>query len=820
MKRTHKKKNSIQVMIIGIMALSFLLIFVMVYSSYSFVMKRSLIQREQDNVINQLSLAEGMLVSSVNHIPSFTRDWSSWDNTFDYVSGDYDEFLDDYLTEYPFQLFRVNFLTILDANNNIVYDNGYDFWEQEFMKDKPDLSSLYKKINPLVMDSFTDGEELDLTDTTQIGVTGFVTHDDNIYYLSSYPVIHSDETGPCVGSFTFGRIIDDTEISFLTSNLNFPFSATSIDKTGLSQEELSTLINENTFIVTGDDTITSYKVLPDIFGEPNIAIQFESSRELYQQGTTFIGSILLLLASGCISALLLILFLLKRIIVQPLVHLTKDVSQVNKAVTDLPLSTHYSSSREMYVLANSINTMLSRIRLHKETIEENNKQLAFHANYDTLTSLHNRFSASQQLDKYIRDCSSTEFFSVFFLNIDRFKNINDTMGHNAGDYLVMSVGKRLKEAFGDELLLARLGGDEFFIVSKNSMELKQRQKFVKKILEVFQQPFHVRHRNLLIDVSIGSSIFPLDGDDAETLIKNAEIAMHQAKKFTKSRHVAYKQEFHLAIERKVFIETKMRDCIKDNFNGFMPHFQPKLHVESGNILNCEALMRWELPEENISPVEFIPVAEESGLIIPLSWWMIETCCTFSRQMSDLNIKCAVAINISAQVILHEDFLNVLRKAVEKTGVDTKYIDIEIIESALVEDVDKINDVLEQLHAMNIEISVDDFGTGYSSLSYLNKMAVDRIKIDRSFITNLDKSKEDRALVLAIITMGKNLHMIVTAEGVEKLSEYIFLEESNCDEIQGYLITPALPQDEFLKFITNWHTTGYNQFLANKNTFTL
>ena len=262
----------------------------------------------------------------------------------------------------------------------------------------------------------------------------------------------------------------------------------------------------------------------------------------------------------------------------------------------------------------------------------------------------------------------------------------------------------------------------------------------------------------------------------------------------------------------------MRDCIKDKFRGFAPHFQPKLHVKSGNILSCEALMRWNLDGENIEPSEFIPLAEESGLIIPLSIWMLEACCIFARQMSDTGIHCSIAINMSAQVILHENFLNILEDIVNKTGVDTRCIDIEIIEATLIDDVDKVNTVLEQLHAMGIEISVDDFGTGYSSLSYLNKMVVDRIKIDRSFVIKLNKSEEDRALVSTIVTMGKALHITVTAEGVEQLSEYQFLEEIGCDEIQGYLISPTLDRNSFLEFIENWHSTGLEQFIIKKNNF--
>lgn len=425
--RQKGRKPSLRTLVIGATAGAFVVMFLFLYLVFSLSMEKFLVERESDNIMGQATLAESALQSSVGLVPNATRDWSSWDLTWDYVHGDYDAFLDDYLTEYPFQLFHFNLITILDADSDVVFEQFYDYNAGEYMKDFPDLTGLYERLSPATMATFQPDDDLTLVDSTEIGLSGFVEYEGQVYYLSSYPILRSNETGPSAGSLIFGRII-----------------------------------------------------------------------------------------------------------------------------------------------------------------------------------------------------------------------------------------------------------------------------------------------------------------------------------------------------------------------------------------SCEALMRWRLPGESISPIEFIPLAEESGLIIPLSWWMLSECCRMGKVFADHGIPCHIAINMSAQVLLHDDLLPVLRSTVARTGIDLSRIDIEIIESTLVADVEKINLILNELHALGAEISVDDFGTGYSSLSYLNKMAVDRIKIDRSFISKLNESEEERELVTTIINMGKNLHMVVTAEGVEDDSQFRFLQNAGCDEIQGYLISPALPGDVFIDFVEEWN----------------
>ncbi|ULQ60849.1 EAL domain-containing protein [Brucepastera parasyntrophica] len=800
----EKEKKSIKTRILQTMAIPFIFMFLLLYAVFFISMRSLLGERELDNMINQAKLAENVLVSSVSYLPSITRDWSSWDYTYDYVLGDYDEFLDDYLTEYPFQLFRLNFLAVLDVRGDIVYEGYYDFWNAAFMENPPDLSGLYEVIGPLTVSTFDEKELLDLTNTTQIGMAGFVSHDQSIYYLSSYPVLRSDETGPCAGAFIFGRIIDDAEMAFLTKDSEISFSVSEINNTDISAGERESLLANRSIVIAHDDSATTFELFADIFGNDTLAVSISSPRTLYSEGSNFINIVLGVAALCCIIVLFVIFNLLNKTIAVPLTEMAAEIKNINMEKTGASLN-FKSNTKEMDNIANAINDMLFRIKNDRDIIRTSNEILNYSANYDILTGLKNRTSTIKDLNTIIQKAKANlNTITVFFIDLNRFKFINDTLGHNLGNNFIILVANRLKKEFGEDALLSRMGGDEFAIVIESLKDDVEEQFFAERIFNVFKTPFRMKEREFLINVAIGSSSYPEDGQDAETMIKTADIAMYRAKDQGENSYVPYKKEFHAALQRKIYIENKIRSAINNNCREFRAFFQPKLSVETGEITSSEALIRWMSPEGVIGPLEFIPQAEESGLIIPLSWWMIRECCRIGKLFEQEGIDNTIAINISAQVLLHEDFIPVIRSAIEETGIDVRKLDIEITESTLLDDMEKVNTILRELHNVGMEISVDDFGTGYSSLSYLHKLSVDRIKIDRSFIIRIDEEDDDKAIINAIVAMGKSLHMVITAEGVEDESQYAFLKSIKCDEIQGYYISKPLPYDEYIDFMKQWN----------------
>ncbi len=798
-----EQKRSIRTQVIVAMTVIFAGMFFLLYAVFSTSMQSMLVERENENMISQAKLAESVLMSSTNHLPASTRDWSSWDNTYDYVMGNYDGFLEDYLTDYPFQLYRLNMLTILDKDNNVVYEGFYDFNKSEFMEDAPDLSGLYERIGPATQATFKEGEQLDLVDTTQIGLPGFVSYNGVIYYISSYPIIHSDETGPCVGSFMFGRIIDAAEMQYLTENSGMDFSVLTKDDANFTPAEGEELDADGEYVVVDNGEAIAYVSFADSFGEEDLVVALKSPRTLYEQGSAFINTILLAVAGCCAAVLVIVILLLNRIVIKPLGALEKGVNSINLQSSQAELPGKYSN-REMSHLAGAVNNMLSRIKADNDLIRQHNDKLYFSANYDELTGLRNRLSIKNMLTEIITQKKDPNLrATVFFVDLDRFKFINDSLGRALGDRFIHAVAQRLEENLGDEAVIGRMSGDEFVLVPNDLREMADEQFFAEKIFSLFSEPFHLKEREIIVSVSIGSASWPVDGHDAERLINNAEVAMYRAKELGKGLYVFYQKEFHLALQKRIGVENRIRHAVSEGCKEFRAFFQPKVSAGTGEIKGCEALMRWMSPEGMISPADFIPPAEETGLIAPMSWWMMRECCRACKVFEENGIKQSVAVNISAQVLVHEDFLPELKKAVEEAGIDIRMLDIEITESTLLNDMEKVNEVLRELHRLGVEISVDDFGTGYSSLSYLNKLAVDRIKIDQSFVAGIGKDAESEAIIRAIMAMAKSLKMIVTAEGVEEKGQYDFLKGLDCDEIQGYYVSRPVPQDEYTAFMEKW-----------------
>ncbi|MDL2237550.1 EAL domain-containing protein [Christensenellaceae bacterium OttesenSCG-928-K19] len=800
-----RPKRSIRWKVIITMTTVFVCMFVVLFSIYYTSMQNILSEREKDNITNQAALSENVLMSSVSFLPNVTRDWSSWDYTYDYIQGDYDAFLDDYLTEYPFQLYRLDFLTIINAEGGIVYEGFYDHTSDAFTGEHPDLATLYEKVLPLTLNSFQDGASLDLWDTTQIGAPGFVSHEGGIYYLSSYPIIHSDETGPATGAFIFGRVIDTDEIDFITGNEGMDFTILPLEQLNISEEQAQELKDTGTVVVADDNTATVYLTFPDLFGNESLVVSQSSPRTLYIQGRSVVMVNLAIIALSCAVAMALIIQRIGRIIVKPLGTLSGEVTKINLDTVDsfVPVD---DNTTELAELGHSFNNMLTHIR-------EDRENLYYHANFDTLTGLRNRNNINDTLTKMLLDSSEDrQHITVFCFDIDRFKFINDTLGPAMGDNFLLEVTKRLSSHIGSSAVLGRMGGDDFVAIVKGLETEVERQLFVARITDIFREPFEVKERKLSITLSIGSSSYPQDGQDASTLFGNAEIAIYRAKELGKGLYVSYQRQFQADLQRKVYIENQLRNVINDGCKEFQAFLQPKVCTQTGEIHACEGLIRWLAPEGTIGPMEFIPQAEESGLIIPISWWMIAECCRINKQLENAGIIMQISINIPAQVLLHDEFIDKVQGAAQQSGIPTERIDIEITESTLLNDISGVNDVLKRLHALGCEVSVDDFGTGYSSLSYLNRLSVDRIKIDRSFIQGLDEGEENKEIVKAIIALAKSMNMVLTAEGVENIEQSRFLKDLYCDELQGFFFSKPVPLDEFTDFYRSWEEDKIIPFL--------
>ncbi len=437
------------------------------------------------------------------------------------------------------------------------------------------------------------------------------------------------------------------------------------------------------------------------------------------------------------------------------------------------------------------------------------EHLAFH---DSLTDLPNRLlfrdrlsialdQAAQNLQLHLNEDHKREvktvppMLAVMFLDLDRFKLVNDTMGHAAGDRLLIEVSKRLSECMIQNTFLARMGGDEFMIFVPDLQSVESIQQFAELILQSFEQPFFVEQMALYIGTSIGVSLYPNDGLDEDTLMKNADTAMFRAKERGRNHYQLYNHAIGAKVMEYVAIENGIRQAL--DRGEFQVFYQPQINLHTGEIDCMEALARWLHPELGwVPPNQFIPAAEEHGLIIRLGEWVLRTACQQNQAWQDMGLApMRMAVNFSAQQFQVADLCDRVMQILKDTRLAPQYLEVEITESLVMQDQETTVTMLKKLRSMGISVSIDDFGTGYSSLSYLRLLPVSKVKIDASFVRETPQNAEDSAITSAIIAMAHNLNLKAIAEGVERKEQLEFLRSHDCDAVQGYFFSRPVPSTE-------------------------
>lgn len=422
------------------------------------------------------------------------------------------------------------------------------------------------------------------------------------------------------------------------------------------------------------------------------------------------------------------------------------------------------------------------------------EQLRRLAHFDTLTGVANRYSLNKRLESLLQTAvKHNQQLAVLFLDLDRFKYINDSLGHNFGDLLLKEISLRLRGLIRNKDLIARFGGDEFVIV------LLVAENIIKSIA----QPFFLEHHEVYVSTSIGISFFPSDGETMKTLLRNADKAMYMAKSCGRNQFELYHTDMHQNESKRMKMENYLHKALEKN--EFFLVYHPIVNTRSNQIEGIEALIRWENKEFGIvNPSTFIPLAEETGLIIAISEWVIEQACKDIQKIHLRGYKnIYISINISAIQFNQVAFVNSVRNIIEKTNASPNSIVFEVTESMIMPNASETIGKLVKLKRLGIKLSVDDFGTGYSNLSYLNRFPLDTLKIDKSFIDKITVSSDDLAIVQAIITMAQRLHLNVVAEGIENKKQYQLLRKENCDFIQGFYITRPLSFDDLIEFLESW-----------------
>jgi diguanylate cyclase (GGDEF)-like protein len=444
-----------------------------------------------------------------------------------------------------------------------------------------------------------------------------------------------------------------------------------------------------------------------------------------------------------------------------------------------------------YVLASKD---MTEYKLAKEKIQ-------YLATHDSLTGLPNRLLFTQLLSHSIEAAKRDKRkLAVFFVDLDRFKTINDTKGHDAGDQLLKQIADRYQQLLRTADVVSRQGGDEFVLFIENVTKRTDLKMIANAILSSTYQPVFLYDEECRVTASIGISIYPEDGTDEQTLMKNADTAMYYAKAEGKNNYRFYSSDIHMQTSERMGIEKNLRFAL--DRRELSLHYQAKVDVRTGAITGVEALLRWNSPVlGSVAPLQFIPIAEETGMILPIGQWVLQTACAqnVAWQKQGLPAIC-MAVNLSLRQLMDNQLIADIRTVLEETGLAPELLELEITESMIMSNPAHIIAILTEIKRIGVKLSIDDFGTGYSSLSKLKEFPVDTLKIDRSFIHNLPDNDQDKAITQAILVMGESLSLNVIAEGVETEAQLNFLKEQFCGEMQGFYFNKPMEPDSFAAFL--------------------
>lgn len=795
-----------------------------VYLGSHYFLINSFLELEHDRSNRDLARIDQAIDQNLYSLYTFTSDWSHWNDLYDYMQGKNPEFIPNNLNMTAYVNSTINLLTYWDLSGKLFIGTAID-------TNKKKLVAYPKGINNYV---YPGSSLLNRKDVNN-DMKGFILVPDGIMMIAAVAITDGDKVKPPLGAMVTGRFISPEiiqKIQDITKLQLDLFTANQIGgNTDLKNAFRSVIKNDNGHFSTpiNNNTLHGYSLIRDINGKPIGMFRMTAPRSIYLTGEKsvhyFLSSILIL----GILFVFLMGWLLRRLIVKRLERLDRDVADIS-VNNELTRRVDTSGNDELSSVSSQINKMLSIIQSSHEKlefrVEERTKELqktntqlqqeiserktienelikhkeylARIAHYDTLTSLPNRVLFNEMLSTKLKDAKEDKSkFAILFMDLDRFKTINDALGHHIGDLVLKEISQRIESILGENNVLARLGGDEFIIMIPNEIERDKINSYASKILEVCAKQISVNSHEFYISASIGISIYPDDGHSLEDLQKNADMAMYKSKRSGGSNYQYYTEDMNIEAHERIRLDADLRRAILNN--EFVLFYQPKVSISSGKMIGVEALVRWNHPEMGmVNPAKFIHLAEETGIILSLGEWVLREACRANKSWQEKGYKpIGVAVNISPKQFVHQDIIQMVSNVLSETGLEPQYLELEITESAVMENVETAAKKLNKVKEMGVKVSIDDFGTGYTSINYLKQFPVSYLKIDQNFVKGIPSSQNDLSIIIAMIALAHSLGMQVIAEGVETAEQFGWLADNDCDIVQGYFLSRPLPEAKII-----------------------
>ena len=815
MNKKTKWFKSIRTRFIGIMAVMLILTAGMVYLILHTVMHDKINILEDKYIIENVERTKKEIFKEIEVLDTIVMDWAVWDNSYQFMIDKNPEYIKANLSEDTLNNLKVNIMLFIDNKGNLVHGEGYDLQKKENV---PIDEALLKYIK--------DHSLLQNNDV-KYRKSGIITlNGKDLILLSICPILTSAGEGPINGYIVLGANFTEKKIADIGEELNSEIKLTFLKDFEYDRKFFDLKDDKIQIDAVSDQKIIGRAFLDDIDGKHLLLLSIEKNRDINNIGEAGIKATLWLLLGLFFLFAIIITVILDRGILLRFQELSNDIRKIGEGKDLSVRLKRQNIDDELTDVSNEINGMLGALersqlflsksesalkkaieKLQDEVLEheKTQEQIKYIAYHDTLTGLPNRNLLNELLVHSITLAErNNKCMAVLFLDIDGFKMINDSKGHGMGDQILQEVAERLLKTLRKSDVIARHGGDEFIVIIEELDNCSGVELIANKIINCFQEPFHLENQDYFLTTSVGVAVYPADGQTPDMLIKNADIAMYKAKENGKNQYLFCTPVMKDVANETMELSTNLYRAIEKN--ELELYYQPQLSCHNNQIMGVEALIRWRHPVMGlISPAKFIPIAEKTGLILPIGEWVLRTACQQNKKWQEQGLpKIRMGVNLSLRQFHNNDLLNLVESVLKETKLAPQYLELEITETIAMKEKSYIINTLNAFRQIGVSIAIDDFGTEYSSLSYLKHLPVDRLKVAMQFIRGIGIDHKDEALAKGIIVLAKSIGMNVIAEGVETKEQLEFLKNHNCDEIQGYYFFKPLIEAEMTKLLITYN----------------